>query len=360
MNRKRWIWWPVIVLAAVGIGYWLGHRSGGGSAETSGSNQKDPVAQVTLAPLQRKSIADTVTAYGSVITQPGKTHAVSVAYETRIKHLLVAPGEAVSVGQALVEIEPSAQTQLQLSEARNAAKAAQQELEQTQQRFSLKLATNQDFGVAKKSAETAQLQLQTLEKQGAASAQQVTSDLTGVVGKVDVQDGQIVPAGNPLVELVQQNEIEVKLGVEPEDVVHVKLGQPVTLYQVHLAGAQPVQGKVRLLTQRVDPDTRMVDVYVTLPNDKGLLLDSYFRAELKTQAHETFVVPRSAVLPEGDGYVLYTVEKEHAVQHRVQLGIQTALETEVFGKDLHAGEHVVVQGNYELSDGMAVAAEKKS
>ncbi len=360
MKAKPWIWRTVIVLLALTVGYWRGHRSGGGSAETSENEAKDPVAQVVLAPIQRKSIADTVTAYGSVITQPGKTHAVSVPYETRIKHVLVAPGESVTTGQPLVEIDPSSQTQLQLAEARNAAKAAQQELEQTHQKFNLKLATNQDLGAAKKSAETAQLQLQTLEKQGAASAQQVKSDLAGLVGKVDVQDGQIVQAGNPLVELVQQNEIEVKLGVEPEDVVRVKLGQPVTLYQVHLAGAQPVEGKVRLLTQRVDPDTRMVDVYVSLPNDKGLLLDSYFRAELKTQTHETFVVPRSAVLPEGDGYVLFTVEKQHAVQHRVQLGIQTASETEVFGKDLQAGEPVVVQGNYELSDGMAVAPEKKS
>ncbi len=360
MNWKRWIWRAVIVLVAVGIGYWLGHRSGGAADQSGGDQNSDPVAQVTLAPIARKAIADTVTAFGSVITQPGKNHAVSVAYETRVQHVLVAPGESVTAGQSLVAIDPSAQTKLQLAEARNAAKAAEQELQQSQQKFNLKLATNQDLGAAKKAAETAQLQLQTLEKQGAAGGQQVKSDLAGVVAKVDVQDGQVVPAGSPLVELVQQNEIEVKLGVEPEDAQHVQTGQPVTLYQVHLAGAQPITGQVRLITRRVDPDTRLIDVYVTLPNDKSLLLDSYFRGELKTQAHDALVVPHSAVLPDGDGYVLYTVEKNHAVQHRVQLGIQTAHETEVFAKDLRAGEPVVVEGNYELSDGMAVAAGKKS
>lgn len=361
MNWKRWIWWTALLLAAIGLGYWLGHRAGaGGAAASGGDSTGGPVAHVTLAPIERKSIAVTVTAFGSVLTQPGKTHAVSAAYETRVRHVLVAPGEAVRVGQPLVEIDPSPQTQLQLAEARNAARAAQQALKQTQQKFNLKLVTNQDLGTAKKAAETAQLQRQTLEKQGAATGQQVTSDLAGLVGKVDVQDGQIVQAGNPLVELLQQNEIEVKLGVEPEDVQHLETGQPVTLHQVHLAQAKPIQGKVRLITQRIDPDTRMVDVYVTLPNDNGLLLDSYFRGELNTRAHETLVVPRAAVLPDGDAHVLFTVQNNHAVRHQVKIGIQTARETEIITPDLKAGDPVVVKGNYELSDGMAVATVKKS
>jgi membrane fusion protein (multidrug efflux system) len=358
MNWKRWIWRLVILLGAAGIGYWLGHRAGGGSADEVGGEQKGPIAQVTLAPIERKSIADTVTGYGSVITQPGKSHVVSAAYETRVRHVLVAPGQPVTTGQALVEIDSSPQTQLQLAEARGAAQAAQKELEQTQQKFTLKLATNQELGAAKKAAESAQLQLQSLEKQGAAAPQQMKSEMDGLVGKVDVQGGQIVQAGSPLVELVAQNEIEVKLGVEPEDVVHVAPGQAVSLFQVQLPGAAPIVGRVRLITQRVDPETRLVDVYVTLPNDTVLFLDSYLRAELKTQAHDTLVVPRAAVLPEGDGHVVFTVREKRAVVHQVQIGIENAKEIEVIAPGLKAGEQVVVRGNYELSEGMAVATGK--
>jgi multidrug efflux pump subunit AcrA (membrane-fusion protein) len=142
-------------------------------------------------------------------------------------------------------------------------------------------------------------------------------------------------------------------------VVHVRPGQPVTLYQVHLANAQPIEGKVRLITQRVDPDTRLLDVYVSLPNETNLLLDSYFRAELQTQAHETLVAPRTAVLPDGEKHILYTVKNQRAVRQEVQVGLESTNEIEVIGKDLRAGEPVVVRGNYELSDGMAVATGKK-
>ena len=359
MNWKRSIPWGLVAVAGLAVGYWWGHHTSGGSEAASGGSA-EPVAQVMLAPIERKSIAETVTAYGSVITQPGKSHSVSVAYETRVRHVLVAPGESVTIGQALVEIDPSPQTQLQLAQARSASEAAQKELSQVEQRFHLKLATNQDLGQAKKDAESAQLQLQTLEKQGAATGQRVTSEMAGVVGKVDVQDGQIVQAGSPLVELVAQNEIEVKLGLEPENVVHVQSGQPVTLYQVHLANAKAMVGKVRLITQRVDPDSRLVDVYVSLPNERGLLLDSYFRAELQTQVHDTLVVPRAAVLPDGDKHILYTIKNQHAVLHEVEVGLENAQEIEVIAKDLKAGEPVVVKGNYELTNGMAVTTGKKS
>jgi membrane fusion protein (multidrug efflux system) len=358
MNWKRWLFRSAVVLAAVALGFWLGKRSGSG-AEEAGGDETGSIAEVVLAPITKKTIAENVTAYGSVIAQPGKSHAVSAAYETRIRHILVAPGESVTGGQPLVEIDSSPATQLQLAEARSAAKAAQKELDQAQQKFNLKLATNQDLGQAKKASESAQLQLQNLEKQGAAAPQQVKSEMEGVVGKVDVQDGQIVQAGSPLVELVAQNEIEVKLGVEPEDIVHLAPNDPVSLFQVQRQDLKPIEGRVRLITQRVEPETRLVDVYVSLPNETKLLLDAYLRAELKTEAHETLVVPRGAVLPEGDGFVLFTVKDKHAIQHVVQIGMQNAKEIEIIAPDLKVDDEVVVRGNYELSDGMAVAPGKK-
>lgn len=358
MNWKRWIFRLLILLVAIALGYWLGHRSSGPTDENSG-DQKKPVAQVELARIEKKEIAEDVTAYGSVIAQPGKSHSVSAAFETRVRHILVAPGEAVTVGQPLVEIDPSPAVQLQLAEAQSAAAAGQKELDQVEQRFNLKLATNQELGQAKKAGESAQLQLQSLQKQGAASQEQVVSEMAGLVAKMDVQDGQIVAAGSPLVELVARDEVEAKIGVEPEDIPRLSLGQAVELFPVHLNDAHSITAHIRLLTERVNADTRLVDVYVTLPPQSNLLLDSYLRAEMKARSHDGLVVPRSAVLPTGGDNVLFTVKNKRAVRHLVQLGIQNAKETEVISPELKAGELAVVRGNYELTDGMAVAAEDK-
>ena len=59
------------------------------------------------------------------------------------------------------------------------------------------------------------------------------SDMSGVIAKVDAQDGQIVPPGGPLVEIVAENEIEVKLGVEAEDLSAAQEGAPITIVPVN-------------------------------------------------------------------------------------------------------------------------------
>ena len=69
------------------------------------------------------------------------------------------------------------------------------------------------------------------------------------------------------------------------------------------------------------------------------------------------LVPRAAVLPEEDKFVLFTVENGHAVRHTVKVGLDNGREINVIAPDLRAGEPVVVLGNYELKDKMPVAPE---
>src|SRR5260370_41191874 len=99
--------------------------------------------------------------------------------------------------------------------------------------------------------------------------------MAGVIAKVNAQDGQIVPPGGPLVEIVAENEIEVKLGVEPEDLSAAQQGAPITIFPVNDPTAAQVEGSIRLLTRRIDPTTRLGRVSVALPGGTKLLLHQY-------------------------------------------------------------------------------------
>src|SRR2546421_9714659 len=193
----------LILIAAL---VYLGQRFGLGKEEKAAG----PVPQVQVAKIERKTITEKVIVYGSVVAQPGKTHSVSIAFETRVRHILVAPGQFVTENDPLIEIELSPGAQVQFQQARNAAEAARKELKQTQARFNLKLATNQELSAAEKTARDAEAQLTALQRAGAGGDNRIHSDISGVIAKVDAQDGQIVPAGGPLVEIVAENEIEVK------------------------------------------------------------------------------------------------------------------------------------------------------
>ncbi|MGI8432276.1 MAG: efflux RND transporter periplasmic adaptor subunit [Chthoniobacterales bacterium] len=350
--KKILIWiGAAAVILFLGYCAWQ-HFSGGGSPE----KKQEPTAQVQVAQLQRKSIAQKLTAYGSVIAQPGKTHSVSVAFETRVIHVLVAPGEFVHEGDPVTEVEPSAAAMLQLQQAQTAGQSAQNALKQTQQRDDLKLATNQELDAAKKAAADAQAALTSMEHAGAGGDHRVRSDATGIVAKVDVQNGQIVPAGGPLVEIVVEDQIEVKLGVEPEDLPSLHPQQPIVIFPVNNPEEGKVDATVRLITRRVDPATRLVDVYVALPGGTKIMLDGFVRAEFERTAANVLVVPRSAILPnDKKQFTLFTIEQDHAKEHIVKVGLENDEEAEVSAPDLHGNETVVTVGNHELDDGMAVA-----
>ena len=344
----------VVVLIVCAIA-WIAQRFGVGKEEKKTS----PVAHVQVAKVQRKTVTEKVIAYGSVVAQPGKTHSVSIAFETRVRHVLVAPGQFVRENDPLVEIELSPAAQVQFQQAKNAAEAAQKELKQTQERFNLKLATNQDLSAAEKTARDAEAQLTALQRAGAGGDNRVHSDVAGVIAKVNAQDGQIVPPGNPVVEIVAENDIEVKLGVEAEDLSAAQEGAPVTIIPLNDPTAPKVEGTIRLVTRRIDPATRLVDVYVTLPAGTKLFLDGYVRGEIQRTEKNALAVPRSAVLPnESREFEIFTVANNHAIRHTVKIGAENPNEIQVIANDLHEGDPVVTLGNYELEDGMAVEIKK--
>ena len=318
-----------------------------------------PIAHVQVAKLERKTITEKVIVYGSVVAQPGRTHSVSIAFETRVRHILVAPGQFVQENDPLIEVELSPGAQVQFQQARNAAEAARKEFKQTQERFNLKLATNQDLSAAEKTARDAEAQLGALQRAGAGGDNRIHSEISGVIAKVDAQDGQIVPPGGPLVEIVAEDEIEVKLGVEPEDLSAAREGAPITIFPVNDPTAAQVEGSIRLVTRRIDPTTRLVDVYVALPEGTQLLLDQYVRGEIQRTEKDALVVPRSAVLPnESREFKVFTVANNKAVTHTVKIGAENPKEMQVIADDLHPGDLVVTIGNYELEEGTVVKTTK--
>jgi RND family efflux transporter MFP subunit len=357
----------VLVIAAgcLAIGITVGRHSApsAAKAEEDAAASTEPstapttskaVASVRVVPIRHGELAPTMIAYGSVTAQPGEMAVLSVPYESRVGRVLATGGQPVSVGEQLLSVEPSPETQTQMIDAKNAVAAAERDLSAVRQRFESHLGTNAELSTAQQTLQNAQVKFASFVQRGASTTRSIAVQVAGIISKVDVQEGQIVPAGGPLMEIAIENRIAVKLGVQPEDVPNIRAGQDVVLHAVSGSRDNVIHGTVRLVTQRVNPDTRLVDVFVKLPADAGLVLEQYIRGELPAQAKQGFIVPRSAVLPEEDTHHLFTIKDGHAVEHKVNVELQTDKLALVSADDLHEGDVVVVVGNYELEDGMAV------
>ncbi len=302
-------------------------------------------------------IAQTLTAYGAIGADPGAMAVYSMPADVRVVRLYVGIGQAVSKGTPLIDLEASADTKLQFSDARNALNAAKKNLADVKQRFDLKLATNSELLLAQQATQSAQAKVSNFESRDLGDGiRTLSANADSFVSKIDVQTGQVVPASGALMELLPKSCLWAKLGIEPGAVGQLRPNQEVQLL-LSADASQRVPGKIRAVSQRVNPETRLVDVFVTPAADTPLLLDAYVRGELTLQKTQAMLVPRSAILPADQGFTLFTVKDGHAVKHSITIGIQNDREVAISGNDVHAGDMVVVQGNLELDDDTAVTTE---
>jgi len=325
--------------------------------QPSETEAAQPVVMIRTAPLRHGRIDRTLKAYGLVIPAADKVRTFSVPFESVIEQEWVIAGEEVEANARLLTLKPSPASLLQLEKARIELGAAREQLALVRERVRLKLATRQNLVAADSRLDQARKQVQSLTRRGIGKTHEIRATAPGIVYRIDVRQGQIAAAGALLLQTVDQNQLMVRLGVEPEEIDAVQEGQSVQMKPVHNPAAEPIEGRIRVLTHQVDPRTRLVAVLVKPHAADGLLLNDYIEGRIVVQSKQALLAPRAALLPDGAVWRLFTVNHGRAIEHRVRKGLQTDTEVEIVGEGLQDGEPVVTVGNYELENDSAVRLE---
>lgn len=331
---------------------WFFFKKSPGSADAQ--DEAKPVARVTLAVLTQKPLAETLEVFGVVAAAPSGDRVVSATFDSIVRKINVAPGTRVAAGEVLMEVGPNPETQLQVDAARSSLALAIKTLASVQERYDLKLATNPELFAARQAEQDARQKVASFERRGLGGDGRIVAPVAGVVNKLEVSAGASVAAGTALATVTAGEGLEAVLSVELADVKRVVAGQAVALFSAHRTEAKPVNSTVRIAGASLDATTGAVEVRASIPDGAPLLLGEHVRATIELDQKNTLAVPRSALLPEGEKFVLYTVKDGHAVRHEVTPGISSGGLVEVAGENLREGDSVVVLGNYELEDGMAI------
>lgn len=344
----------VVILIVLATCVWWLHKP---SAAAEADDVK-LVAQVQVSTLAKEPIGRTLTAYGAVESSAGGARTVAVAYDCLVRAVASTTGARVAAGDLLLSVDPTPDARLQMDSARGVAALAERSLASVRQRYDLRLVTDDDLRTAEQADQDARLKMESLERRGLGnSAGRLTAPVAGIVVKLDAQPGVMVPAGTPVAVIAGSDRLEARIGIEPSDAAAVKPGQKVVLSAVNRPGAEKMETVVGAIGAVADAASGSLDVRVPLPERNSWLPGERVQADIEVERKIAWVVPRSAVLPEGEQEVLYTVKSGKALKHTVHVGIFSGGEVEVSGSDLEAGDSVVVQGNYELSDGMAVQVQ---
>jgi membrane fusion protein, multidrug efflux system len=350
----------VLLVLAVVITGWLVLKHH--VAETVPDAAEKPTARVETVTLKSQSIAQTIEAFGVVGSAPSGEQVMAAPYDCVVRNVHVAVGAQVAAGELLLEIDPSPDTQLALDSAHSLLALADKSLAATQERYDLKLATNQELLTAQQAEQEARLRAASLEARGLGGGGKIVARAAGVVSKLEIFSGSLATLGTPLITLAASGQRLVHLGIEPAQAGSVTAGQGVILSSSHRDGLETISAVVSAVGALFEPVSGAIDVQVALPENTPLLLGEHVRAEIEIAKRDSvLVVPHSAVLPDNDKQVLFTVKEGKAVRHEVTLGLASDEGVEVTSTDLRVGDTVVKMGNYELEDGMAVqAAEKES
>jgi multidrug efflux pump subunit AcrA (membrane-fusion protein) len=240
-------------------------------------------------------------------------------------------------------------TEKQLDDAKSA-------LDQVQQAYDLAL---KQYEVAKRQYETAsgsalaQAEAAVNSIRVNMSNARITSPISGVVTNRNVQPGEMVSPGAPLLVIADTSTLKLQGTVSQEIAVLLKVGQKVRVTVDVLPGLE-CSGTVTQVGPMAAATGERFPVEISLANPGNLKAGMTARATLELAAPEGVVVPAAAVRTDsGQSYVF--VVKGGVVERRpVTLGLRNEEQVVVL-QGLQAGEEVAVSNVGVLQDKMAVS-----
>lgn len=286
---------------------------------------------------------------GGGIVYPRQQLVVSYPAAERVVNVLVNAGDQVTANQPLIQLD-GGQLKAEIAQAADDLAAAAIYLDNVsaagnpvtiaQAKQSYNLAKDKyDALVAKTNSPT--LQNDTL-----------VSPINGVVTAVNINPGDEFSSNTPLLTIMDESTVVVKVQVPLANLGQVHLGQTATVTPSALPNLN-FQGTVSAIIPKANPQTDTFEVWINVANPKDTLLpgmSAFARIQVSGKA---LAVPRLAVLnPDREG-VVFVVRDQHAYLQSVHI-VGRSIDTIFVDRGLVAGERVVLVGVQTLQNGQAV------
>ena len=313
-----------------------------------------PSVLVQTEPLVRQKLGASLTGYGVVAAAASQVQTLAVPSASRVRRILVSPGQTVKRGALLAEVTLDPNAMAATEQARTAVTYAAAEVRRVEGLLADRLATRTQLATARKALTDAELALRTQQRLAGSPEQRLVAPFDGIVVGLNAAQGDPVAANAPILQMARGDGGRVNLGIEPEDSRRVTPGMRAQVSSV-FGNDPPFDASVIQVLGMINPQTQLVDVVVALPAaaTARLLPGMRVRGEIVVQTVDGYAVPRQAVLRDAQGWYLFQVVGGKARRVAVKPGIEAHGQVAVDGT-LDAAAKVVTLGNYELKDGMAV------
>jgi membrane fusion protein (multidrug efflux system) len=323
-----------------------------------------PPESVTTTIAKKETWPSNLNAIGTAVAVHGVT--VSADLPGTVDKIFFDSGKWVNQGDVLVQLD------IRQEQAQLAANEAQRELSHIQYARMKKLV---DEGVVSKQEYD---QATAQQRQGDANVDQVRATIarktirapfSGVLGIRQVNLGQYLAAGDPIVPLQSLDPIYVNFNAPQEAVDQVQVGRTVKISASQLPGTA-FTGRVTALNSVVDSSTRNIMIQATVANPQRKLRPGMFvNVEASTgQDRQVVSLPATAInyAPYGDSVFIVTDMKDPKTGKSYKGARQQFVKVEGSRGDqvavisgLNPGEEVVTGGVFKLRPNAAVQVNNK-
>lgn len=316
--------------------------------------QSAPV-KVDIMAVKDRFVGDTQTYSGTV--QAGDGSEVSFSVPGTIKGIYVTPGQKVTKGQLLAELNSES--------LHNAANVALATLEEARDAYT-RLQKLHDAGAL---PDIKWVEMQSKLKQAenaydmarrALKDAQIYSPVTGVVAEKLTDVGQTVIPAMPVLRVVSLGDIKVEISVPETDIAAMKPGRKASIAFDALDGAS----RPAVLSEQgvvANPLSRAYDVKFRVTNADGQLRPGMLCTvtleplEQADSASEAIVLPPQSVLLSADNRnFVWTAKDGKATRKFVEIAAMTA-DGLVVKSGIQPGDSVIVAGMQKVSEGSAIS-----
>jgi len=327
------------------------------------ANFQMPPETVTTVVTKKEDWSGTLSAIGSTTAVQGVI--VSADLPGVVEKINFESGKMVRAGEVLVQLDVR-QEQAQLASAEAGLQLSKVNLDRMQSLNQQGIAAKADWD--KLDAETKQAEAKITEIKATIGRKTIVAPFSGVLGIRQVNVGQYLAAGTPIVPLQSLDPIYVNFSVPQQQIARLKVGGPVRISSE--GQATTFTGKITAINSVIDEATRNIQVQATLANPQHKLQPGMFvnaSVDVGT-ATSVIALPASSVnyAPYGDS--VYVVEEmkdpkgktyKGVRQQFVKLGPGRGDQVAVLS-GVKPGEEIVTSGVFKLRPNAAVQVNNKT
>jgi membrane fusion protein (multidrug efflux system) len=319
-----------------------------------------PATTVTSASVKEEEWAPRLTAVGSVSAVQGAV--VSAELAGVVSEINFENGAVAKKGEVLMKLDASQEEAL-LRSAEADAQLAKTDLERARDLAIKKVVSGAEFDSAQ--SKFTRMNAVVDQMRSSIAKKSLVAPFDGQLGIRQVNVGQMITAGQPVVALTALNPVYVDFALPEQYISKLAKGLEVKVRADAFPGRQ-FEGKLTAVNSMVDPVTRNVSLQATLDNpDHALHPGMFAKVEVAlAETKKTVVIPGSAVsyAPYGDSVFVIEKKKDPKTgkesevlrQQFVRIG-EARGDFVAVAQGLKPGETIVGTGVFKLRNGMAVA-----